>query len=220
MTSNKSEQVVTRIGAWGTLQKVTNVPLVRDKPGSERLFTAHTTGAPDTAFSVPAKISCKGEWVKGYLGCDDGEWYFVPHSSGKNYDTLWEVYTSEDGKEYLWFDYSCLYAATMHVQPNVLIEFYTDDKREETQYGRVMTRVFKNGVGEEYVEPMFGVYVLGFNLGHLMYRHVSLKNIKTTLEKSPKLMAFFMQDEWPDAAEVKRWSDNGSLNERYIDNPC
>ena len=51
--------------------------------------TATVTGAADTFFSVPARVSAKGKTVSGFLTRDsDGDWRFTAYSYRKNHDSV------------------------------------------------------------------------------------------------------------------------------------
>ena len=41
--------------------------------------TAFIIDSPDTFFSQPARVNYKGKSVKGFITCDEGEFYFTPN---------------------------------------------------------------------------------------------------------------------------------------------
>ena len=58
-------------GPWRQLVKVKNA-LCAD--GKRRVATI--TGQPDTFWTVPAKVKCKGKTVSGFLTSEDKDYYF------------------------------------------------------------------------------------------------------------------------------------------------
>lgn len=47
--------------------------------GTAERRSARVTGEADTWFSVPAQVKLKGRTIKGWLGSEDGIYYFHPY---------------------------------------------------------------------------------------------------------------------------------------------
>jgi hypothetical protein len=57
-----------------TLALIRNCPIQNRPEVSPR--TVYITGIADTYFSIPAACRVRGKVIKGWVGCEDGEYYF------------------------------------------------------------------------------------------------------------------------------------------------
>ena len=59
-----------------------SLSLIRNCPTPFGPRTVYIRGEADTFFSIPAACTVKGKTIKGWLGCEEGNWVFHPYKEG------------------------------------------------------------------------------------------------------------------------------------------
>ena len=59
-----------------------SLALIRNCPTPFGPRTVYVQGEPDTFFSIPAACRVKGKTVKGWIGQEDGAWFFRSYKGG------------------------------------------------------------------------------------------------------------------------------------------